>query len=56
VFSTKERARFIFPDIEERVWAYIGIAKNHKMSAVQAGGMEDHVHALPNSEAVLVTQ
>jgi putative transposase len=47
VFSTKERARFIFPDIEERVWAYIGgIAKNHQMSAVQVGGIEDHLHAL----------
>ena len=47
VFSTKERAKFIFPDIEDRVWSYIGgIAKNHKMSAVQVGGIEDHVHAL----------
>ena len=47
VFSTKNRARYIFPDIEERVWAYIGgIAKNHKMSAIQIGGIEDHAHAL----------
>ena len=47
VFSTKERAKFIFPGIEDRVWSYIGgIAKNHKMSAVQVGGIEDHVHAL----------
>jgi putative transposase len=47
VFSTKERARFIFPDIESRVWAYIGgIAKNHTMSAVQVGGIEDHIHTL----------
>lgn len=47
VFSTKNRARFIFPDIEERVWSYIGgIAKNHNMSAVQVGGIEDHIHAL----------
>jgi|SRR5215203_5968633 len=47
VFSTNERARSIFPDIESRVWAYIGgIAKNHKMSAVQVGGIEDHIHAL----------
>ena len=47
VFSTKERAKFIFPDIEDRVWSYIGgIAKNHKMSAVQVGGIEDHVYAL----------
>ena len=47
VFSTKERARFIFPDIEDRVWSYIGgIAKNHKISAIQVGGVEDHIHAL----------
>jgi putative transposase len=47
VFSTKERSRFIFPDIEDRVWSYIGgIAKNHRMSAVQVGGIEDHIHAL----------
>jgi putative transposase len=47
VFSTKERARFIFPDIEDRVWSYIGgIAKSHKMSAIQVGGIEDHIHAL----------
>jgi len=47
VFSTKNRSRFIFPDIEARVWAYIGgIAKNHQMSAIQVGGIEDHIHAL----------
>jgi len=47
VFSTKNRSRFIVPDIEERVWSYIGgIAKNHKMSALQVGGIEDHGHAL----------
>lgn len=47
VFSTKNRSRFIFQDIEDRVWAYIGgIAKNHKMSALQVGGIEDHAHAL----------
>lgn len=47
VFSTKERVKLIHPDIENRVWAYIGgIAKNHNMSAVQVGGIEDHIHAL----------
>ncbi len=47
VFSTKQRVNFIQPEIEDRVWAYIGgIAKNHDMSAVQVGGIEDHVHAL----------
>ena len=47
VFSTKNRVAFIRPDIEERVWAYIGgIARNHKMTALQIGGIEDHLHAL----------
>jgi REP element-mobilizing transposase RayT len=47
VFSTKNRAAFIDPEIEERVWAYIGgIAGHHKMTALQIGGIEDHLHAL----------
>ena len=47
VFSTKNRVGFIRPEIEERVWAYIsGIASKHKMTAIQVGGAEDHIHAL----------
>jgi len=47
VFSTKNRVAFIRPDIEERVWAYIsGITRNHKMTALQIGGIEDHSHVL----------
>lgn len=47
VFSTKRRLKFISPDIEQRVWAYIGgILKNHNMTAVVIGGVEDHVHVL----------
>jgi len=47
VFSTKNRVGFIRPEIEERVWAYIGgIANKHKMTAIQVGGAEDHIHAL----------
>jgi REP element-mobilizing transposase RayT len=47
VFSTKNRVEFIRPEIEERVWAYIGgVARNHKMTAIQVGGVEDHIHAL----------
>lgn len=50
VFSTKNRAAFINPDIEERMWAYIGgIARKHKMTALQVGGIDDHVHALISS-------
>jgi len=47
VFSTKNRIEFIRPDIEERVWAYIGgVARQHKMTAIQVGGAADHIHAL----------
>ena len=47
IFSTKNREPWIFPDIEQRVWKYIGgIARKHRMSALQVGGIEDHPHAL----------
>jgi REP element-mobilizing transposase RayT len=47
VFSTKNRARHIKPEIERRVWEYIGgIARENKMTALQVGGIEDHIHAL----------
>jgi REP element-mobilizing transposase RayT len=46
-FSTKNRVEFIRPEIEERVWAYIGgIARKHNMTAIQVGGIEDHIHTL----------
>lgn len=35
------------PDIENRVWSYIGgIARTHRLIAIQVGGIEDHIHAL----------
>jgi REP-associated tyrosine transposase len=47
VFSTKNRMAYIKPEIESRVWAYIGgLARAHKMTALQVGGIEDHIHAL----------
>lgn len=47
VFSTKNRAKFITPELEERIWAYIGgILKNHNLIAVQIGGIDDHIHIL----------
>lgn len=50
VFSTKNRVDRINPQIEERVWAYLGgIARKHKMTAIQVGGMEEHIHALVGS-------
>ena len=47
VFSTKRRERWLTDEVEERVWAYLGgIARENKMTALQVGGIEDHVHIL----------
>ena len=47
VFSTKNREPWLVPDVEQRVWAFIGgIARAHKMTARQVGGVEDHIHVL----------
>src|SRR5205807_7523352 len=47
IFSTKNRVNWIKPDVESRIWSYIGgIARTHRMSALQIGGCDDHVHAL----------
>jgi putative transposase len=54
VFSTKHRERWITPDIEQRVWAYLGgIAKENRMKPLQIGGVEDHVHVLLGAPATL---
>jgi putative transposase len=46
-FSTKNREPWITSEIENRVWAYIGgVAWPHKMTALQIGGIEDHIHAV----------
>jgi len=56
VFSTKERRKTIVPEIQPRLWAYVGgIAREHEMRALTVGGMEDHVHlllSLPSSLAI----
>src|SRR6267142_2168384 len=47
LFSTKNRERWLVPEIEQRVWRFIGgIARAHRMTALQVGGVEDHIHAL----------
>lgn len=47
IFSTKQRAAWLTPEIERPVWAYMGgIAREHKFEALQIGGCDDHVHAL----------
>ena len=53
VFSTKHRQKLIHREIENRVWAYIGgIARTHNMSALQVGGMEDHIHTLLRAKPI----
>ena len=56
VFSTKERRPLITPSLQERLWPYLGgIAREHKMSAIEIGGVADHVHmllSLPSSMAI----
>ncbi|MFN7946371.1 MAG: IS200/IS605 family transposase [Blastocatellia bacterium] len=47
IFSTKNRAAWLKAEIEPRVWEYIGgIARQNKMTALQIGGIEDHLHVL----------
>ena len=54
VFSTKNREPWSVRDIEERIWAYIGgIARTHKMTALQIGGVDDHIHALMTAPAII---
>ena len=47
IFSTKQRQKRLREDIQPKLWAYIaGIARNHKLEAIEIGGAEDHCHAL----------
>lgn len=47
IFSTKDRMRFIKPEIEEELFAYIGgILRNQGAQPIKIGGAEDHVHIL----------
>ena len=47
IFSTKNRTAFLKPEVEDRIWAYLGgVARAHKMTALQIGGCDDHIHAL----------
>jgi REP element-mobilizing transposase RayT len=47
IFSTKNREPWLVPNIEQRIWEIVGgVARSHKMTALQVGGVEDHIHAL----------
>jgi putative transposase len=46
-FSTKGRRKLITPDLQERLWPYMGgIARENGMTALSIGGVDDHVHLL----------
>ena len=56
VFSTKERRKLITPELQERLYPYLGgIAREHKMKALSIGGVEDHVHVLLSIPSTLPT-
>lgn len=47
VFSTKHRKKLITPQLEERLWPYLGgIARENNMKTITIGGTEDHIHVL----------
>ena len=47
VFSTKNRADFITPDIEPDLFAYLsGTLNRHESRCLAAGGTANHVHVL----------
>lgn len=47
VFATKGRRRLITPELQARLWPYLGgIARENQMKALEVGGVEDHIHLL----------
>jgi putative transposase len=54
VFSTKGRHRLILPDVQPRLWAFVGgIARKNGFKATVIGGTEDHLHALLSIPATM---
>ena len=54
IFSTKNREPLLSVDARERVWRYLGgIARANEMTALEIGGVADHVHVLVSLPASL---
>ncbi len=54
VFSTKGRLPLISPEIQERLWTYMGgTAREKQMKALAIGGTEDHAHILISLPATI---
>jgi len=45
IFSTKDRRNTISKELQPRLWAYLaGICGHHDMTALAAGGTQNHAH------------
>ena len=54
VFSTKDRHKTMSPQLQERLWPYLGgIARKNGIKALEIGGVEDHVHLLLSLPATM---
>ncbi len=54
VFSTRNRERWLSPEIEDRIWSYLaGIVRENRLKPIQIGGVDDHVHLLLGSPPTL---
>jgi REP element-mobilizing transposase RayT len=54
VFSTRQRHKTIDPDLQQRLWPFIGgIARENSMKALAIGGTKDHVHLLLSMPATI---
>ena len=53
-FSAKERFPVIEPELESRLWPYIGgIARENRIKPLAIGGIADHIHALLSLPATM---
>jgi REP-associated tyrosine transposase len=47
IFSTKNRARIIPPELQPRLWSFMaGIARQDGIVSTAVGGFDDHAHVL----------
>jgi REP element-mobilizing transposase RayT len=47
VWATKDRHPLIDPELQSRLWPYLGgVARETKIKALVIGGVEDHMHVL----------
>jgi REP element-mobilizing transposase RayT len=54
VFSTRQRRKTIDPDLQQRLWPFIGgVARENSMKALAIGGTEDHIHILLSLPATI---